>query len=252
MARSARRPRRSTQRVLIEEAASAIGAAVARNPVLVGSGTAFLVALSFVSANALWYQPHFHDGAFFATRSQAYARPDLGRRGLGRDEPETTFRLVRPQETAAPKPDETVKMVQSALAGLDLYEGPVDGIRGPNTRGAVAAYRERVGLPAGDAIDAALLAELGGAPTTAAVGPTPEPAPRDEPGAPAAGGDPTVARIQAGLKAFGNEGIEVDGVMGSRTESAIREFQTLFGLKVTGQPDAALVAKMKDVGLTGD
>jgi peptidoglycan hydrolase-like protein with peptidoglycan-binding domain len=52
------------------------------------------------------------------------------------------------------------------------------------------------------------------------------------------------------LKAFGNDGMEVDGVMGSKTKSAIREFQSLFGLPVTGEPDEALYAKMREIGLT--
>jgi peptidoglycan hydrolase-like protein with peptidoglycan-binding domain len=57
-------------------------------------------------------------------------------------------------------------------------------------------------------------------------------------------------RVQAGLKAFGNDGIEVDGLLGQNTQAAIREFQSLFGLPVTGQPDQALLAKMREVGLT--
>jgi peptidoglycan hydrolase-like protein with peptidoglycan-binding domain len=59
-----------------------------------------------------------------------------------------------------------------------------------------------------------------------------------------------IVRIQAGLKAFGNDGIELDGVVGARTRSAIREFQSLFGLPLTGEPDEALYAKMREIGLT--
>src|SRR5690606_10525323 len=62
--------------------------------------------------------------------------------------------------------------------------------------------------------------------------------------------DPLIERIQAGLKAFGNDGIEVDGIVGEDTRAAIREFQSLFGLEVTGEPDAALLAKMREIGLT--
>jgi peptidoglycan hydrolase-like protein with peptidoglycan-binding domain len=59
-----------------------------------------------------------------------------------------------------------------------------------------------------------------------------------------------VVRIQAGLKAFGNDEMEIDGVIGSRTKAAIREFQSLFGLPETGEPDQAVYAKMKEIGLT--
>jgi len=58
-----------------------------------------------------------------------------------------------------------------------------------------------------------------------------------------------VKRVQAGLRAFGHDGIQVDGVMGKNTQDAIREFQSLFGLKVTGEADQGLLAKMQEIGL---
>ena len=69
----------------LSDGVSAILGLIARNPTLVGGATAFLVALSFVSANALWYQPHAHSGAFFATRDgpwsyRRYAQPDAPRK----------------------------------------------------------------------------------------------------------------------------------------------------------------------------
>lgn len=48
--------------------AIAAGDFIVRNPVLTGGATAFLVVLSFVSANALWYQPEAHNAVFFRTR----------------------------------------------------------------------------------------------------------------------------------------------------------------------------------------
>jgi peptidoglycan hydrolase-like protein with peptidoglycan-binding domain len=66
----------------------------------------------------------------------------------------------------------------------------------------------------------------------------------------AQGGDSRIVKIQAGLKAFGNDGIELDGVVGARTTAAIREFQSLFGLPETGAPDEAVYAKMREIGLT--
>ncbi|MDN2568456.1 peptidoglycan-binding protein, partial [Aquibium sp. A9E412] len=85
----------------------------------------------------------------------------------------------------------------------------------------------------------------------AAPRPTVEVASVQEPQAPRIDApDATIVRIQAGLRAFGNDGIALDGVVGARTEAAIREFQSLFGLPVTGKPDAAVLAKMTEIGLT--
>jgi len=237
------------------EAVAAVGGAIARNPVLVGGATAFIVALSYVSANALWYQPHFHSGAFFATRANNYVGPDPAAN-------ETTIRIERQSEVAVPKPkpDPVVEQVQSILQSMNLYDGDVDGINGPNTRKAVEAYRKTIGMQVSGEIDDALLEQLGAADTTAGIKPKKpvptEPQPRAETvsvkltSADPAKPDPMVQKIQAGLKAFGNDGMEIDGVIGAKTRAAIREFQSLFGLPVTGEPDVTLYAKMREVGLT--
>ena len=39
-------------------------------------------------------------------------------------------------------------------------------------------------------------------------------------------------------------------MVGARTKAAIREFQSLFGLPETGEPDEAVYAKMREIGLT--
>ncbi len=41
-----------------------------------------------------------------------------------------------------------------------------------------------------------------------------------------------------------------DGVVGARTKAAIKEFQSLFGLPATGEPDEAVYVKMREIGLT--
>jgi peptidoglycan hydrolase-like protein with peptidoglycan-binding domain len=244
----------------LAEAAAAVGATIARNPVLVGGATAFIVALSYVSANALWYQPHFHTGAFFATRDNNYVGPP------DPDATETTIKIERQSAVVMPKPkpDPLVEQVQAILQSMNLYAGDVDGIDGPNTRKAIEAYRKTMGMEPSGGIDDALLEQLGAGDTTAGIKPKPRPAvavaaaePEVKPetvsvkvGEADAKPDPMVQKIQAGLKAFGNDGMEIDGVIGSKTRSAIREFQSLFGLPVTGEPDQKLYAKMREIGLT--
>ena len=149
------------------EAAAAVGAAIARNPVLVGGATAFIVALSYVSANALWYQPHFHSGAFFATRANNYVGPPDPSAN------ETTIKIERQSEVAVPKPkpDPVVEQVQAILQSMNLYAGDVDGIDGPNTRKAIEAYRKTMRMEISGDIDDALLEQLGAGDTTAGIKP---------------------------------------------------------------------------------
>jgi peptidoglycan hydrolase-like protein with peptidoglycan-binding domain len=237
---------------------SAVLGLIARNPTLVGGSTAFLVALSFVSANALWYQPHAHSGAFFATRD--FLRPGAADPFPGLPE-ETTILIERPEQPRQAVGDPTVKEVQETLRELNFYGGDVDGLFGPNTREAIEAYQAKMGMAVTGAVDDSLLDQLGTGSVTPAV--LPSPAPRDKAAEPAVATtsddaaakpaslirDERIAKVQAGLKEFGNDAIEIDGLMGARTTAAIKEFQSLFGLKVTGEADQAVFAKMKEIGL---
>ena len=269
MARSAKQPKAVKRRSnAFQDGAVAVGGMISRNPVLVGGSTAFLVTLFYVSANALWYQPFPHAGAFFATRNfQGFPH-------TASDEPETTFNIER--TSAAPSPvkgDPVVEQVQGILKDLDFYPGTVDGISGPNTRKAIQAYQQKVGLNASGEIDALLLDQLGATPKTASV-PRPQPRPDTQAAVPVSlqtssgqtnsgqatagqadagptqGPDPRIVKIQAGLKAFGNDDMQLDGVVGARTKAAIKEFQSLFGLPQTGEPDEIVYVKMREIGLT--
>ncbi len=198
MGRSARPLEEAEPWSLADGAASLLGL-IARNPTLVGGSTAFLVALSFVSANALWYQPHAHSGAFFATR-------DFLRPGVPEEIPqETTIIIERPEAAARPvEGDPTLKAVQETLKSLNFYAGEVDGLYGPNTRQAIAAYQSKMGLAATGAVDDALLDQLG---TGSITPPPPQPRPAlvqpvsaTTTSAPAPARDDLTAKVQAGLR----------------------------------------------------
>lgn len=287
--RSARPPKRRKAAEEFYDEGGGVAAFLMRHRMLVGGLTAFGVAFSYVAANAVWYQPHAHGSAFFATRP--LAAPAGSAFASGTQEPadgETVIRLEREEQASAaapaplpqtaqepsvetliaaplpnpaqvpmpavsPRGDPVVEDVQRILAELKLYDGDIDGLTGPQTRSAIEGYRKMVGLSASAEIDDQLLTQLGARPREATGAP---PLPEGSPGtdlietSSAGVGDATVKRIQAGLKAFGNDGIEIDGVVGSRTRSAILEFQSLFGLPETGEPDEALYAKMREIGLT--
>jgi peptidoglycan hydrolase-like protein with peptidoglycan-binding domain len=239
---------------LARRVAAASGAAVARNPMMVGGTSAFLIALFFVSANAMWYQPHFHKGAFFPTR-------DLPQNVLPL-EGEVPVQQQRGSEAEEPSSDPTVQQVQTVLQDLKLYRGKVDGALGTDTAEAILTYQKIVGQPMTGEIDDALLSQLGIQTSTASIRPATSASHVADPaslahevatGSVPASGLPAqerISRIQAGLRAFGNESVEIDGMVGTRTRNAIKEFQSLFGLAVTGEPDEEVYAKMREIGLT--
>ena len=155
MGRSARRLEQSEPWSVADGAAALLGL-IGRNPTLVGGSTAFLVALSFVSANALWYQPHAHSGTFFATREMLRTDP-------APEPEETTILIERPEPLQEPpqiEGDPTVKDVQQTLKQLNFYDGEVDGLYGPNTRLAIQAYQSKIGLPVTGKADRAVYAKM--------------------------------------------------------------------------------------------
>lgn len=302
MKRSGNRREPSPLANFVGGAVAASGAAIAENPVLVGSSTAFLVVLFYVSANALWNQPYRHPGPLMETRfvvqraapaPQPVAQPAARPAPLMQPTSEVTNSVSSGDEPASAAPlqaspvQERTMRVQIALESLGLYRGTVDGLMGPQTRAAIAGYQKTLGMEATGEIDDRLMEALGiGAarppradqpasappPLPSATAAAPEqayaavpvaaPVPRSRDAATANTADllrearaavavqADVVRVQAGLRAFGNEGIEIDGVIGEKTRSAIREFQALFRLPVTGEPDDELLAKMQEIGLT--
>ncbi|WP_306118145.1 MULTISPECIES: peptidoglycan-binding protein [unclassified Roseitalea] len=184
--------------------------------------------------------------------------------------PEPAAPDARPRQAQA----EPIVELQTMLGELGFYGGAIDGIKGPQTRAAVDEYKHSVGLRGIELTTEELLTSLrnntmvtaaiprprpqsaGGepvqpAPPIATVEELPVPASAPAPGD---GASPTlpdrrVVKVQAGLKAFGNDKIAVDGIAGEQTRAAVREFQALFRLPVTGEIDDALVDKMVAIGL---
>ncbi len=261
---------------LMREGFAITGGALMRNPLAVGGTTAFIVTLAYVSANALWYQPYAHPAAYFATRVTIAPPPaperftdptpvPLQRPKPAPGKPDDLGSMAEQEPTTASvnRGDDDVRLVQEVLKTLDLYAGPVDGLTGPQTAKAVERYQKIVGLEPNGRIDAKLMQQLGAGsdslPALASNEAVAVPAPRPAAAQPAKplvqqavvqASDPKIVRIQAGLRAFGHDGIELDGVVGARTRAAIKEFQSLFGLPETGEPDDGLYAKMREVGLT--
>lgn len=261
--RTAKQPkRRKARKSLLYAGVSRLATAVARNPVSFGGSTAFLVTLAVVSVNALWNQAQVHPSAFVSTRAPlmpvkaiptptpapAEVRSEVPPRV---DTPAPAVELSDNGPTGSitpPMGDSNVRSIQQVLNGLGLYQGPVDGLTGPQTRTAVENYRRIVGLSAGSDIDEALLIQLGlsKAPAAERKEASLKPA---QASAPVSSDASAIKRVQAGLRAFGHTEIQVDGVLGKGTREAIREFQSLFGLKVNGEVSRELIAKMQEIGL---
>lgn len=290
------------------------GEKIVANPGAAGGATAMAVAMTFFTANAVYFQERQHPAALFATRPEQVqtAAPQVApqrqpEREIARaptpvpppednrfaiqdalatpapvvipDNPPIPIRrpnvsaatpgvdFASGQGEAAVEADPRVAGIQELLQKLGYYSGDIDGMRGPMTMAAMETYKQKVGLRGIELSETDLMTSLRNNLGVTAAIPERRPVERAAPAVQdvvsnlisgVADGDGTlpahipsaeVVKVQAALRAFGNTDIVVDGVNGGRTETAIREFQALFHLPVTGEIDGTLLDKMRAVGL---
>ncbi|TPW29530.1 peptidoglycan-binding protein [Martelella alba] len=171
--------------------------------------------------------------------------------------------------SAPADPADLLSEVQQALAARGYYKGTVDGVSGPKTAEAIAAFQKDNDLIVTGAADAGLLAAI----TASSATPLPTHRPDTNNGdvaavirasasssdvdsaaqltlasSPAPVSSATVMEIQRGLQNIAYDGIVVDGVAGASTQAAILNFQKHYRLPETGEPSEAVLAKLKEIG----
>ncbi|MBX4869492.1 MULTISPECIES: peptidoglycan-binding domain-containing protein [Rhizobium] len=200
----------------------------------------------------------------------------------------TTFRIERPEDAAttggtpapaapAQQPSQLVMDIQQQLVRRGLYNGTADGIIGPRTSAAILFFQETVGMAQTGEATPEVLAAL----KTDAAGPSTVPVekPREDVSSQAAAEDPVAAairsaektvktapaaakqlpsnelaavdlvlKIQKGLSNMAYANVGVDGVAGEQTRAAIRHFQKHYNLPENGEPNEAVLKKLKEIG----
>lgn len=205
--------------------ARGIGGAVARNPKATLYATTFIVAFSFVAANALWYQPAGHPAPFLATRDARDPNAIAGYRQSRQTDPVdvTTFRIER-----APAGGETAPAQPSAQRQQSSARNVASPASQPATAVPAAAP-----VPADD-----IRSIIAGQPADNT------PANQAAPAATEAG-PALVAGIQRELARRGIYQGTDDGLMGPRTESAILFFEEAAGLPQRGAATPELLAVLQ-------
>ncbi|OWV74859.1 peptidoglycan-binding protein [Rhizobium sp. R339] len=200
----------------------------------------------------------------------------------------TTFRIERPEDATATnatpaaaaagqQSSQLVMDIQQQLVRRGLYNGTPDGIIGPRTSAAILFFEETVGMAqSGDATPEVLAALK-----TDAAGPSTVPAekPLEDVSSKASSEDPVAAairsaektiktapaaakqvpsseisnvdlvlKIQKGLSNMAYANVGVDGVAGEQTRAAIRHFQKHYNLPENGEPNEAVLKKLREIG----
>ena len=144
----------------------------------------------------------------------------------------------------AMEPDPLVAAAQLELKRTGYYQGPIDGISGPQTEAAILRFERAAGVAATGAIGPELVRAVS----------TPE---RREPPhgaseARAALSSDHVAAIQHALARAAYGPLPADGIVGPQTHEAIRRFQAHHGLPVTGELTESLVVELRAVGVLAE
>jgi peptidoglycan hydrolase-like protein with peptidoglycan-binding domain len=134
----------------------------------------------------------------------------------------------------------SIASVQRTLNELGYAAGPVDGLMGSRSRGAIRAYQADNRLPVSGEPSLSLYENLQGTHARRF----------GEATTPAAS-SPAIAEIQSLLRQRGYDVPEMTGTLDARTGAAIRSYQADAGLPVTGTASSSLLANLR-IGTGGN
>ncbi len=144
--------------------------------------------------------------------------------------------------------------MQKKLTKLGLYDGPLDGLEGPKTRRAIALWKQQTTermqnrvLPSPITDEIAVLikrSEMEMANETTKT--------RDLLRSKETVLEPSVSdirQVQNALRIFGHQEVIITGVEDQKTGEALKQFQKMFDLPITGKINHTVLMKMREVGL---
>lgn len=207
------------------------------------------LATGAILVNALYLQPGPHPAPIFRIKPRPVASA----------EPTGSVVAViprpRPPE-AGSRPDAAPRSradvlgdIQRELVRRGFYDGPVDGIYGPRTDGAIRDYEQAAGLkptgePTEDLLRALARSSLkAAAPARSAAAPA-RPDPIAEIIAPSSR---RVLAVQRALADFGYGQLKANGQFGPETQAAIEKFERERKLPITGQISDRLMRELAAV-----
>lgn len=163
--------------------------------------------------------------------------------------------------------------IQKELNRVGLYDGAPDGRSGPRTTAAILRFEAQAGRAETGAASAELLQALRTAPSDKVAQVMPAGRPLAEAKGNGVEIDPVAAairssekesnfipraeipvssdlvlNIQKGLSNLAYADVAVDGVAGEQTRAAIRHFEKHYRLPQTGEPNALVLKKLKEIG----
>ena len=233
--------------------------AMLRHPRLCAGAALSLAVMAAICVNAIWYQPGKHPAPLFATRTLDSDSVGLTQRVAKVTKPSQRVQVAAVASNGE-ESGELLREVQTALSVRGYYGGKLDGIYGSRTKAAITDFQNDHSLPQDGKVTLRLLTQIL---LSSSSRPQEVPVPTESQvvqnatkvktvkvplATSAETADGLVARIQAGLRAYGYDDLVVDGQMGQQTSTAIQRFQLDYGMKITGEPSDTVLEKLRDIG----
>ncbi len=220
----------------------------------------FTISFLFVSFNALFSQMTTHQGIFTQMKfssAQSIGKSSTLSKKEARSQELSRVTSVHSQShnhTNSPLSSQSASMLekQKELAKLGLYDGPLDGLEGPKIRRAITLWKQQAAqkmqnnvLPNSTTDEIALLIKQSEIEMenktkrniTHSKEAVLEPSVED------------IIRVQKALHIFGHEEVIVTGIEDQKTIEALKQFQQMFDLPVTGKINHTILIKMREIGL---
>ncbi|WP_375628325.1 MULTISPECIES: peptidoglycan-binding domain-containing protein [unclassified Bartonella] len=218
----------------------------------------FSISFLFISFNALFSQMTTHQNIL--TQMKFSSVQSIGKSSTLLEKEAKSQELSRVtslhspshHHTNSPLPPQSASILekQKELAKLGLYDGPLDGLEGPKTRRAITLWKQQTAQrmqknalsnPATDEI--AILIKQSEIETKNTKNMTHLKEAISEPSV------EDIIQVQKALHIFGNEEVIVTGIEDQKTIEALKQFQKMFDLPVTGKINHTILMKMREIGL---
>ncbi|WP_273787927.1 peptidoglycan-binding domain-containing protein [Bartonella grahamii] len=215
----------------------------------------FSISFLFISFNALFSQMTTHQNIltqmkFSSVQSIGTSSTLLEKEAKSQELSRvTSLHSPSHHHTNSPLPPQSASILekQKELAKLGLYDGPLDGLEGPKTRRAITLWKQQTAQrmqknalsnPATDEIAILIKqSEIETKNMTHLKEAISEPSVED------------IIQVQKALHIFGNEEVIVTGIEDQKTIEALKQFQKMFDLPVTGKINHTILMKMREIGL---
>ncbi|WP_336278975.1 peptidoglycan-binding domain-containing protein [Bartonella sp. CB175] len=214
----------------------------------------FTLSFIFVSFNALFLQTEMRQDVFPPIKFTSISSieqdltlfpPRTKLQGNAHITPISTQNDLLKNSSSSSLSESTLKM-QKKLAKLKFYDGSLDGVDEPKTRRAIwkkqtTNEKQNTTLSKPETDEIAILIKRSEREMA-----------KDLAHSKTAVLKPRVAdivRVQKALRLFGNQEVIVTGVEDPKTIDALKQFQKMFHLPITGKIDQQILLKMREVGL---